>query len=152
MNMLLVAEKTLQLKSPSFAGNGSIPVQFTCDGENMNPELTVLGIPDGTMSLALIMEDPDAPGGTFDHWIMWNIPPRDRIAENSSPGAQGRNSRNENKYCGPCPPSGVHHYYFTVYALDTRLALPITTGKNELLRAMQGHVLGSSTLVGIYKR
>lgn len=150
--MLLVAEKTLQLKSPVFTDNGLIPSQYTCDGENVNPELHISGIPDGTQSLALIVEDPDAPGGTYDHWVMWNIPPRDRIEENSSPGAQGRNSRNENKYYGPCPPHGAHHYHFKIYALDTRLDLPITTDKAALLKALHGHILAGGELVGVYKR
>lgn len=150
-NMLLVAEKTLQLKSPAFANNGVIPPQYAREGDNINPELSLSGLPDGTRSLALIVEDLDAPEG-FDNWIMWNIPPRDRIAENSSPGAQGRNSLNENKYCGPCPVSGVHRYRFTVYALDTRFDLPITTDKKLLHGAMQGHIIAQTELYGLYKR
>lgn len=150
-NMLLVAEKTLQLKSPVFHNNGVIPPQYTREGDNVNPELRLDGVPDGTRSLALIMEDLDASDG-FDNWVMWNIPPRDRIAENSSPGAQGRNSLNENKYCGPCPTSGVHRYRFTVYALDTRLDLPITTNKKLLLDAMQGHIIAQTELYALCKR
>lgn len=150
-NMLLVAEKTLQLKSPAFANNGVIPTQYTREGDNINPELSLSGLPDTTRSLALVVEDLDAPEG-FDNWIMWNIPPRDRIAENSSPGAQGRNSLNENKYCGPCPASGVHRYRFIVYALDTRFDLPITTDKKLLRGAMQGHIIAQTELYGLYKR
>lgn len=150
--MLLVAEKTLQVKSPVFSNNGAIPSQYTCDGENINPELQISGIPEGTKTLALVMDDPDAPGGTYDHWIMWNIPPRQRIEENSAPGAQGRNSRKENKYYGPCPPAGLHHYHFKLYALDTKLDLPITTDKTALEAAMKGHVLANGELIGTYKK
>lgn len=150
--MLLVAENIMQLRSPAFAYNGLIPVAYTCDGENINPELHVAGIPNGTKSLALLVEDCTAPAQTFDHWVMWNIPPRERIAKNSSPGAQGRNSLHENKYYGPCPASGIHRYRFTLYALDTLLELPFNTTKDDLHRAMQGHILACSELTGLYKR
>ena len=113
---ILTATKTLTVSSPAFSNNGFIPSKYTCDGSNINPELIIRDIPQDTRSLALIIDDPDAPKGTFDHWVMWNIPVKDKIDENSTPGAEGKNGKNENKYMGPCPPSGTHHYHFKVYA------------------------------------
>jgi len=149
--MAIVAHKTLTVKSPAFADNDFIPSKYTCNGSNINPELVVKDIPAETKSLALIVDDPDAKG-TFDHWIMWNIPVKEKIEENSVPGAQGKNSNNENKYTGPCPPSGTHHYHFRVYALDTKFDLPINTNKNSLLKVMDGHILGTGELIGVYKK
>jgi len=149
---MLVANAILQVKSPAFLDKGQIPAKYTCTGDNINPEINISGIPRETRSLALIMDDPDAPGGTYVHWIMWNIPPKERIEENSTPGAQGMNSRQENKYYGPCPPSGTHHYHFRIYALDTLLDLPVKTDKAALMQAMNGHVLASRELVGLYKK
>lgn len=150
--MAITLNTTLTVKSPAFANNDFIPSKYTCDGLNINPELNIGDMPKETKSLALIMEDPDAPKRTFDHWVMWNIPLKERIEENSAPGAQGRNSMNENKYHGPCPPEGLHHYYFKIFALDTKLDLPIDTDKKKLLSAMEGHVLASGELVGLYKK
>ncbi len=150
--MAFVANKTLVVKSPAFGNNGSIPVRYTCAGTNINPELSITDIPDGTKSLALIMDDPDAPKGTFVHWVMWNIPVKDKIAENSTPGAEGKNGKNENKYTGPCPPSGTHHYHFKIYALNAKFDLPVTTNKEALLIAMKGNILASGELIGVYKK
>jgi len=150
--MAVVANKTLTVQSPAFANNEFIPAKYTCDGSNINPELNIKDIPDNAKSLALIIEDPDAPKGTFDHWVMWNIPVKDKIAENSTPGAQGMNGKKENKYMGPCPPSGTHHYHFKVFALDTKLDLPVNTDKKSLQKAMDGHVVSSGELVGLYKK
>ncbi len=145
------AGKPLIVKSPAFANNERIPAKYTCKGDNVNPSLTIDDIPANTQSLALIMDDPDAPSGTYVHWVMWNIPVSTPIGENSAPGTQGRNSRDESKYTGPCPPSGTHRYFFKVYALDTRLNnLGTNSGKQDLLNAMQGHVLASGELVGLY--
>lgn len=144
---------TLTVKSPAFMENGFIPSKYTCIGENINPEISVTGIPAEAKSLALIMDDPDAPNGDFVHWVMWNIPVQEKIAENSAPGIQGLNGRKENKYTGPCPPGGTHHYHFKVYALDAILLnLPATTDKQGLLNAMEGHILASGDLVGLFKK
>ncbi|HTF02418.1 MAG TPA: YbhB/YbcL family Raf kinase inhibitor-like protein, partial [Bacteroidia bacterium] len=105
-----------------------------------------------TKSLALIMDDPDAPSGDFVHWVMWNIPVQEKIAENTAPGMQGLNGRKETKYTGPCPPSGTHHYHFKIYALDTELSLLTTTDKQGLLLAMKGHILGTGELIGLFKK
>jgi Raf kinase inhibitor-like YbhB/YbcL family protein len=158
MNLLILAimaltlNTTLTVKSSAFANDAAIPSKFTCDGQNVNPELTISDIPKGTKTLALIVEDPDAPKGTFDHWVMWNIPPGSKIGENSAPGAQGVNGKKENKYAGPCPPSGTHHYHFKVYALDDELNLPDDTDKKKLMDAMQGHILAQGELIGLYAR
>jgi Raf kinase inhibitor-like YbhB/YbcL family protein len=100
----------------------------------------------------VIVEDPDAEGGTIDHWLMWNIPVTDKIEENSALGIQGKNSKLENKYMGPCPPEGTHHYHFMVYALDAKLDLPADSDKSKLLTAMKGHMLSSGDLTGLYKK
>ena len=150
--MAIVTTKTLTVKSPAFGPNESIPSKFTCEGDNVSPELRVDNIPSETGCLALIMDDPDASSGTFDHWIMWNIPVTDKIAENKAPGVQGKNGRGENKYTGPCPPIGTHHYHFKIFALDKMLDLQEGSGKQELLRAMEGHIIAKGELVGLYKK
>lgn len=147
-----VSNKTLIIESPAFTDNGFIPAKYTCEGLNINPALTIRDIPDEAKSLALIMDDPDAPNGTFDHWVMWNIPPAEGIEENSAPGKQGKNGKKENKYTGPCPPSGIHHYHFKIYALNTKLNLKDNTDKNALKKAMEGHIIGVGKLVGKYQK
>ncbi|MGZ4099056.1 MAG: YbhB/YbcL family Raf kinase inhibitor-like protein [Bacteroidia bacterium] len=148
----MVSNTTLKVKSTAFEHNAPIPVKYTCEGENINPALLISDLPGETKSMALIMDDPDAPKGTFDHWIMWNIAPQDKIEENSAPGVQGKNGRGENKYTGPCPPSGNHHYHFKVYALDRELEIPAGTNKSGLLTAMAGHILGIGELIGVYRK
>ncbi len=157
MNNLLIIllafflNKDLAVMSPSFANNTNIPSKYTCDGENINPQIIVTDIPATTKSLALIMEDPDAPV-TFDHWVMYNIPPDGNIAENSAPGIQGVNGKLINKYIGPCPPTGTHHYHIRVYALDMMLNLGVGASKKSVKAAMLGHILASGELVGLYKK
>lgn len=150
--MALVMNATLTVKSPAFANNDFIPKKYTCDGAGVNPPLTLEGLPEKTQSLAIIMDDPDAPKGTFDHWVVWNIPPATEIKENTKAGTTGKNGRNENKYTGPCPPSGTHHYHFKVYALNTNLDLPDHTTKEELLKAMEGKILAMGELTGLYDK
>lgn len=150
--MSTIISTTLTIKSPAFKNNEFIPSKYTCDGLNINPELIIEDIPVNTKSLAIIVDDPDAPNGTFCHWLLWNIPPKSTIKEDSRPGTQGRNSIHENKYFGPCPPSGTHHYHFKVYALDAKLNLAPNTGEKELLNTMKGHIISSGDLVGLYKR
>lgn len=150
--MSAILSTTLTVKSPAFKNNEFIPSKYTCDGLNINPELRIEDIPANTKSLALIVDDPDAPNGTFCHWLLWDIDPKNAIKEDSKPGKVGSNSMHENKYFGPCPPSGTHHYHFKVYALNTKLNLPSKTGEKELLHAMKGHVISSGDLVGLYKR
>ena len=141
----------MKITSPSFENNGAIPERFTCDGKDVNPKLMISEIPGSAKTLALIMDDPDAPMGTWVHWVMWNIPPGN-IPENSTPGTQGLNSWGRKRYGGPCPPSGVHHYFFKVYALDCRLNLPEGATKEDLLKAMEGHIIEKAELIGTYQR
>ncbi len=143
----------LTVKSPAFENNKLIPAKYTCDGDEVNPPLTIEGIPQGTQMLALIIDDPDAPRGTFDHWIVWGIPPTSKIEENSVPGIEGLNSAGQRSYMGMCPPSGTHRYFFKVYALDAKLVLsPSSTRKKDLEKAMQSHILAKGELIGLYKR
>ena len=146
----------LQLASPEFAMNGRIPAKYTCDGSDVvNPPLVISNVPQAAHSLVLIMDDPDAPVGTWVHWVVWNIPALNGvIAENHVPvnGVQGRNSWQRNSYGGPCPPSGRHRYFFKLYALDTGLALPVTADKAQVERAMHGHIIAETHYLGTYQR
>ena len=158
-----MATSTLTLRSPAFADNGSMPSRFTCDGDRtVNPELTIGGVPPGTKSLALIMDDPDVPkalhpDGVFEHWILFNIPPSTTaIPENGSVGTVGANGAGKNAYTGPCPqpqyePS-EHRYVFKLYALDTLLALQAEATRADVEKAMSGHIIAETQLVGRYKR
>jgi Raf kinase inhibitor-like YbhB/YbcL family protein len=140
------------VKSPAFENNKQIPSKYTCDGDDVSPPLTIEGIPEKTKSLALIMEDPDAPAGLWIHWLVWNIPPTAKIQENSVPGTQGLNTNKKNSYHGPCPPGGTHRYFFKVYALDTHLNLGALSEKEILENAMQSHILANGELIGLYRR
>lgn len=142
----------LTVISPAFGYGGDIPRRYACEGKNINPSLSVEGFPSNTRSLALIVEDPDAPKGTFDHWLVWDIPPNEAIAEGSVPGVSGRNGFGKTGYGGPCPPSGRHRYFFRVYALDTFLELSSGSGKEALIQAMEGHILASGELMGYYHK
>lgn len=144
--------KELIIKSDVFESNKLIPFKYTCDGEDVNPPLKIEGIPEGTKSLVLIVDDPDAPMGTWDHWIVWNITPTDKIVENTVPGVEGMNDFRKHSYGGPCPPSGTHRYFFKVYALDTKLTLNPNSRKKDVEKAMKDHVLAKGELVGLYRR
>lgn len=143
---------SLSVTSPAFKDKDSIPAKYTCQGQNVNPPLAIGNIPEGTKSLVLIIEDPDAPGATFNHWVVWNIPPAGLIEENSAPGVQGSNSAGKTSYMGPCPPSGSHRYFFKTYALDTMLNIPPGSDKKVVEKAMKDHVLEEGTLVGMYEK
>lgn len=147
--------------SPSFPNNGKIPKKFTCDGADVSPELTWTTPPPGTQSFTLIVEDPDAPGGTWSHWVLFNLPahittlPEGILkgAEVFGGGRQGRNDFRKTGYGGPCPPPGkCHRYFFKLYALDTMLNLKPGAGKQDVAQAMQGHVLAKAELMGTYQR
>jgi Raf kinase inhibitor-like YbhB/YbcL family protein len=150
--MAEVKTETLTVSSPAFRYEGMIPSKYTCDGESINPPLQIDQIPEETKTLAIIMEDPDAPKGTYDHWLLWNISPKNRISENSIPGISGINSSGKTGYHAPCPPSGSHRYYFHVYALDTTLDLGAGSNKEALQKAMKTHILAKGTLMGHYQR
>lgn len=145
----------MKLTSPAFINNGELPAKYTCDGQGINPPLAISDVPAKAQSLALISDDPDAPSGTFVHWIIWNIDPQTtQIAENSVPSGSslGKTSAGRTGFVPPCPPSGTHRYYFKIYALDTKLNLTPNAGKDNLEKAMQGHVLDSAEIIGLYKR
>ncbi len=143
----------LKITSTAFANNKLIPAKYTCDGDNVNPPLQIAGIPASAKSLALIVDDPDAPHKTFVHWVVWNIPPSTTsIDENSVPGEEGKNDFGKKGFGGACPPSGTHHYHFKVYALDMMLNLQDNATKADLEAAMKEHVLARAELVGLYKR
>ena len=141
------------MTSSAFANNGNIPLKYTCDGQDVNPPLSISGIPPSAQTMALVVDDPDAPGETFDHWVMWNISLLSDIAENSVPAGavQGVNGFGENKYAGPCPPIGeTHRYRFKLYALDDFLNLASTSDAAALKGAMAGHVIRQANLTGLY--
>lgn len=144
----------MAISSPAFGQNQMIPRKYTCEGADISPPLEIKHIPAGTVTLALIMDDPDAPNGTWDHWIVWNISPAAEIVENSVPvgAVEGRNSWGKNRYGGPCPPSGTHRYFFKLYALDTKLGLKPQADKCDVEQAIDGHVLSETSLVGLYKK
>ncbi|XHH09457.1 MAG: YbhB/YbcL family Raf kinase inhibitor-like protein [Candidatus Bathyarchaeia archaeon] len=142
----------LTIKSPAFETNKKLPKKYTCDGDAVNPPLTIEDVPSQTESLALIFEDPDAVSGVFDHWIMWNIPASSsKIEENSAPGIEGLNSARKLGYYPPCPPSGSHRYIFKIYALDQTLNLPQKSKKAALQKAIQGHILAEGEIIGLYR-
>ena len=147
-----IAVAVLHVTSPSFNENGNIPAKFSCQGDNISPALSVRGVPPEARSLAIVVEDPDAPDGTVIHWAAWNMAPTDNINEKSLDGIQGKNSRGGNGYMGPCPPDGTHHYHFKVYALDMMLQLEDGSSKEQLEAAMRGHIVGQGELIGLYAK
>ncbi len=149
----------LEISSPVIR-NQQIPQHYTCDGDNVSPPLQWGDVPEGTKALALIVEDPDAPGGTFTHWVMYDIPPHVRqLPENvrhdevlPNGANQGINDFGKIGYGGPCPPGGCHHYYFKLFALNTRLDLEPGATRDDLAEAMQGHILAETEIMGQYAR
>lgn len=152
---------TLSLSSPSFPNDGDIPKKFTCSGEDISPALTWAHAPQGTETFALIADDPDAPAGTWTHWVAFNLPaaltglPEGLTKSEHIPGGgiQGQNDFHKMGYGGPCPPPGKpHRYFFKIYALDAQLSLKAGATKQELEQAMQGHILGQAEWMGKYRR
>ena len=147
----------MKLTSSAFNTGGIIPLKYTCDGDNISPPLTISDVPDGTKSLILIMDDPDAvqpAGKVWDHWIIWNIAPFTReIFEGQEPrGVHGKGTGGNTSYKGPCPPDRVHRYFFKLYALNTGLSLAAGSSKAELEKAMKGRILARAELMGRYER
>jgi len=145
------------LQSPAFDNHSTIPIKYTCDGQNISPPLAWIKPPHGTKSFVLIMEDPDAPNKTWDHWILFNIPANVKtLAENMQepPGGTklGMNSWQQVKYNGPCPPTGKHRYYFKLFALNILLDLKQGATKEEILSAMNKHILAASEWIGKYQK
>ena len=148
----MLANAGLTVTSTAFINNGNIPIQYTCQDKNINPPLTIGGVPKESKSIVIIVEDPDTQKGTLDHWLVWNISPTAKIEENSRPGVEGKNGDGKSAYMGPCPPDGRHRYFFKVYALDTMLVLKEGSDKATLQRAMKGHILASGELIGLYQK
>lgn len=153
---------TLILNTSAFENGQTIPSKYTCDGDNVSPPLAIAGVPEGTKSFALIMDDPDVPkqlklDGVFDHWVLFNIPADIReIPEGGSMGVAGANSAGKDAYTGACPPAqyepSEHRYFLKLYALDLKLDLRAGASKKDVLMAIEGHVIGQAELVGRYKR
>ena len=152
--------KGMELKSSAFKHMEKIPSKYTCDGPDISPPLSWSGVPSGTKSLVIIVDDPDAPMGTWVHWLVYNIPPEmeglpenfPKVRETEQGIRQGITDFGRVGYGGPCPPSGTHRYFFKLYALDTTLNLPPGATKKQLLKAMEGHILAKAELVGLYSR
>lgn len=144
----------MKITSPAFKAREPIPAKYTCDGENVSPPLVFHDIPSDAVSLALIVDDPDAPNGTFDHWIVWNLAPSLKgLAIGAQVPMQGTNHYQVQEYRGPCPPQGpAHRYYFSLFALDSMLDLAAGATKEELEDAMEGHILDEAEIIGLYKR
>lgn len=144
----------MRLSSPAFAQNGAIPEKYTCQGENVSPPLETDGMPDGTKSLALVVDDPDAPLGTWTHWVVWNVAPRSSFPEGAPPAnaVEGTTSFGKPGYSGPCPPAGMHRYFFKLYALDVIPSLPASTDVRALEAAIEGHAIDKAGLVGTYRK
>jgi len=152
--VLAVAAAAIVLTSPAFHAGGTIPKRYTCDGRGTSPPLLWSHVPSRTRSFALRLDDPDAPGGTFTHWTIWNLSAKAMgIAAGLSWSFQGTNSFGRIGYSGPCPPAGpAHHYVFRLYALDTRLALRRGASTRQFAAALRGHVVATTRLVGRYGR
>ncbi len=148
-------QENMKIASSVFEAYQLIPPKYTCDGEDINPPLTIEGIPAKAKSLALIVDDPDSPSENWVHWLVWNIDPQTKeIKENSVPlnAVLGINDFNKLEYGGPCPGSGTHRYSFRIYALDNVLNLEQRAGKSALEKAMAGHIIGQAELIGEYGR
>lgn len=143
----------MKVTSNAFEEGQAIPADYTCDGKNVNPALSVSEIPDKAVTLVLIVDDIDAPGGVFTHWVVFDISGKvTKIDEDSQPGVGGINNFGRTEYGGPCPPSGTHRYYFRVFALDTTIGLAPGVSRREVEEAMRGHILESAELMGAYGR
>ena len=142
----------MKITSSAFQEGANIPSKFTCDGADTSPPLQIADIPSQAKSLALIVDDPDAPSGLFTHWTVWNIPPQSNVVgEGSAPkGVQGTNDFGKSGYGGPCPPSGTHRYYFRIFALDRELELPFGAKRGRVDGALKGHVIAQGELMGRY--
>ncbi len=156
------ADTSMELKSDAFVNGQSIPAKYTCTGKNTSPALTWSDPPAGTQSFALIVDDPDAPMGTWVHWVLFNIPAQARSLQEDLPVTGknvdqnaiyfGKNSSGNTRYDGPCPPSGTHRYYIKLYAVDTTISLLPGATKEDVLREMKGHILAQGELMGTFSK
>ena len=145
---------SIKVSSPAFTEGGNIPSKFTCDGTDTSPPLKIDGVPENAKALVLIVDDPDAPGGPFTHWMVWNIDPKTTSLEEGKvpAGITGKNDFGKSGYGGPCPPGGTHRYYFKVFALNEQLKLPAGAKRKDLDAAIKGHVIVQGELMGGYSR
>jgi Raf kinase inhibitor-like YbhB/YbcL family protein len=156
----IAGEVPMELKSSAFSEGQMIPGEYTCDGKNISPPLAWSGAPEGTKSFVLISDDPDAPVGTWVHWVIYSLPPTLTELQEKVPSTskfpdgtlQGKNDFGRTGYGGPCPPGGTHRYFFKLYALDQALALGPGATKGQLESAMKGHILADARLMGTYRR
>ena len=150
----------MSVTSPAFTNGGAMPKQYTCDGQNISPPLAWSGVPNNAKALALICDDPDAPNQTWVHWVVYDLPAStaglpENVPEQEKPvsgGKQGMNDFKKIGYGGPCPPSGTHRYYCRLYALDAETSLAPGATKEQLVKAMEGHIVAQGQLIGMYKR
>lgn len=143
----------MKITSSVFEQNQAIPSKYTCDADDVSPPLSISEVPEEAKSLALIVDDPDAPAKTWVHWVVWGINPQTKdIAEGTVPGTEGTTDFGRTGWGGPCPPSGTHRYFFKLYALDTELDLDTSATKADLEKAMEGHILDQAELIGLYQR
>jgi len=150
----------IKITSPAFEDGGMIPSKYTCDGEDISPPLQWEAVPDGTASIAIISDDPDAPVGTWVHWVLFNLPPDTKELKENFPDdetladgtRQGITDFGATGYGGPCPPSGTHRYFFKIYALDKQIDVAAIVDKAQLLQEMEGHIIGQGQLIGKYQR
>lgn len=148
-------KSNMKITSSVFQNSSKIPFKYTCDGENVNPPLEFVDVPSSAKSLVLIVDDPDAPAGTFTHWVLYNMKPDvGGINEANLPGnvLAGKNSAGSTIYFGPCPPSGTHRYFFKLYAIDSALDLPQNANKQIVEEKMEGHIIDKAELIGLYSR
>lgn len=148
-------KKPMKITSSAFEDNGQIPSEYTCDGQNLWPEITINDVSVQAQSLALVMDDPDAPNGTFTHWILYNIPPTTlKIESGIIPfgSEEATNSFGKKEYGGPCPPSGTHRYFFTLYALDRKISIPQTATVDEVKNLISANAIDKTTLTGLYSK
>jgi len=151
----IISSKFMKIESSAFSNNQFIPAKYTCDGEDINPPLKISEVPKGAKSLVLIVDDPDAPMGTWLHWTVWNISPEiEEIPENNVPegAVEGITDFGKLGYGGPCPPSGIHRYFFKLYALDKSLELESSAKSKDIEKAMEGYILDQAQLIGMYSR
>ena len=143
----------MKITSPAFENSKAMPAKYTCDGENVSPPLKIEDVPEKAKSLALIAEDPDAPSGNFVHWAIWNLPTSTKeIKEGEKIGSQGRNDFGKLGYGGPCPPSGIHRYFFRLYALDGYVHIPEGSRASDVKAAMNGQIIEEASIIGRYSR
>ena len=144
----------MKITSPALNNNEYIPAQYTCKGDDINPPLRISNVPDNAISLVIIVDDPDSPNGTWTHWLVWNIDPTTQVLEEDTiplGATEGTTDFGETGYSGPCPPVGVHRYFFRIFALDTKINLTSEANREELEKAIDKHIVDEAELMGLFK-